>query len=76
MRHLKENNVTYFSHMKLAFTMARYGFKIAFFGVVHGIAPCVFHHDIRITINKAHTELHKAIFERSVNLYNGEKQDD
>ena len=69
MNHLKENNVTYFDHMKLAFSMASYGFKIAFFGTVHGIFPCFFHHDIRKTINKAHTKLHRAIFERSVNLY-------
>ena len=69
MKHLKENNISYFSHMKLAFSMARYGFKIAFFGVVHGIAPCMFHHDIRKTIDTAHKELHRAIFERGVNLY-------
>ena len=72
MGHLKENNIDYLSHLKLAFSMARYGFKIAFFGVVHGIAPCVFHHDIRLTIEKAHKELADAIRQRSINFYEKE----
>ena len=73
MRHLKENNVTYLDHMKLAFSMARYGFKLLFFGVVHGIFPCFFHHSIRITVSEAYTELSDAINRRNINFYEENK---
>ena len=54
MKHLKDNEITYFKHMARAFTLAKFGFKIAFFSTIHSIVPCLFTDNAGKTIKEVH----------------------
>ena len=42
MKHLKDHNMTYFQHMKLAFTYAYKLGIMAIIAVIHGVLPFIF----------------------------------
>ena len=71
MSHLKDNNVSYFKHMGMAFTLAKFGFKIAFYGMVHAIFPNMFHTQAGETVEKAHLKLVEMRLKNNINFYEG-----
>ena len=72
MNHLKDNNVSYFEHMGMALTLARFGLKIAFYGIVHSVLPNVFHKEAGETIEKAHLKLVEMRLKNDINFYEDE----
>ena len=71
MSHLKDNNVSYFKHMGMAFTLARFGFKIAFYGTVHAFFPNLFHTASGEAVEKAHLTLVEMRLKNNINFYEG-----
>ena len=69
MKHLKDNNVTYFQHMAMSLTLAKFGLKILFFGIVHAILPNVFQDASGKTIKDAHRVFVKMKREANINFY-------
>ena len=70
MSHLKDNNVSYFKHMGMAWTLAKFGFKIAFYGMVHAIFPeRVSTLKAGETVEKAHLKLVEMRLKNNINFY-------
>ena len=69
MKHLKDNEITYFKHMARAFTLAKFGFKIAFFSTIHSIVPCLFTDNAGKTIKEVHKLYVKMEKESNINFY-------
>jgi len=42
MKHLTDNNFTYFEHLKIAFKLAFRCFKVGFKLIIHGVFPFIF----------------------------------
>ena len=64
MKHLKENNLTYFQHMKIAFGFGWKSLKITLALFVHGLIPCLFKDYASIQTRVLHLEFEWSKFLR------------
>ena len=57
IRHLEDNNITYFKHMKRAFTYSFQSLKASCLFFIHGCLPCYLEYNGGQTIENIHLDI-------------------